>query len=245
MNRSASEQVSTSKQYVAALDSAQTNQEPTGDSHTMNNCKPLIIGIVGGSGSGKTVFAERLSKKLGPLAVSLSHDDYYKHLPSMTRAEADVYDFDSPDALDTHLLVEHLRALKMGRPIDVPSYDFAAHSRTDDARHVDPAPIILVEGLLIMSIPDLRSMLDLTIFIDVDPDVRALRRIERDCQERGTDLVRAINMYLNTSKPAHEKLVEPFKKEADIIIPNAMNDLALEVIAEGLINKHTSASSGS
>ncbi len=201
----------------------------------------LIVGITGGSGSGKSEFAKRLSKRLGPLAVSLSHDDYYKHLPSMTREEAEVYDFDSPDALDTHLLVEHLKTLREGHPVDVPSYNFADHARVEDARHVEPSPIIIVEGLLIMCIPELRSMLDLTIFIDVDSDLRVLRRIKRDCQDRGADLERAIHLYQSTSRPAHEKLVEPFKKTADIIVPDAMNDLALELIASGIESMQASA----
>ena len=117
---------------------------------------PCIVAITGASGSGKTSFAARLDERLGSAAVVLAHDDYYKHKPEMTYDEALVYDFDCPEALDTHLLVDDLRALKAGHAIEAPSYDFAAHARTDGARHIEPASVILVEGLLIMCIPELR-----------------------------------------------------------------------------------------
>lgn len=205
------------------------------DSKMSTNSKtPIVIGITGGSGSGKTTFAERLHAALSPDAAMLSHDDYYKHLPDMTYEEALAYNFDDPAAIDTHLLVEHLRQLKAGRAIEAPSYDFAAHARAEAARHVEPVTFILVEGLLIMADAALREMLDFVIFIDVDADTRILRRIERDCKERGADLSRAIKMYLDTTKPAHEIYVEPYKHVADIIIPNALDDRTIAVIAAGL-----------
>ena len=207
--------------------------EPTSPSDNLQH-KPLVVGITGGSGAGKTVLAERLSQRLGSSTALLAHDDYYKHMPHMTSQEADTYDFDSLDALDTHLLVEHLRALLDGKPAEAPIYDFATHSRASETRHVEPAPIILIDGLLIMCDPALRAMLDLVIFVDSDPDVRALRRIERDCRERGTDVERAVKMFLNTSKPAHDKYVEPFKREADIIISDAFNDVALDIVTSGI-----------
>ena len=197
--------------------------------------KPFVVGVTGGSGSGKTLFAKRLCERLGANAVGLSHDDYYKNLPSMTDEEALAYDFDSPDALDTHLLVEHLRALVRGEAIDVPDYDFASHSRVDGARHVEPAPIIVVEGMLVMCEPELAKLFDLTVFIDADPDIRVIRRFERDCRDRGADLSRAIKMYLGTAKPAHERYVEPCKAKADIVVRDASNDAALEVITQGVL----------
>lgn len=202
----------------------------------MTTCSktPIVIGIIGGSGSGKTTFAKRLHERLAPDTAVLSHDDYYKHLPNMTRAEALAYDFDDPAAIDTHLLVEHLRQLKAGRSIEAPSYDFATYSRTDASRHVEPVAFILVEGLLIMADATLRDMLDFVIFIDVDADMRMLRRIERDCRERGADRARAVKMYLDTTKPAHEAYVEPYKRMANIVIPDALDDQALAVIAAGL-----------
>jgi uridine kinase len=195
---------------------------------------PIVIGIIGGSGAGKTTFAERLHARLAPDAAVLSHDDYYKHRPDMTYEEALAYNFDDPAAIDTHLLVEHLRQLKSGCAIEAPSYDFATHARTDAARHVEPVAYILVEGLLVMADPALREMLDFVIYIDVDADTRTLRRIERDCKERGADLSRAIKMYLETTKPAHEVYVEPYKHAADIVIPDALDDEALEVVAARL-----------
>ena len=195
---------------------------------------PIIVGVTGGSGSGKTTFAKLLCALLAPDAAVLSHDDYYKHLPSMTREESIEYDFDNPAALDTHLLVEHLCLLKAGFPIETPTYDFATHARTDASRHVEPVAYILVEGLLIMADAALREMLDYVIFIDVDADTRMRRRIERDCRERGADHSMAIKMYLGTTKPAHETYVEPYKRAADIVIPDTLDDHALAAIAAEL-----------
>ena len=200
---------------------------------------PVIVGIAGGSGAGKTTLAARLLERFGPDAVALSHDDYYKHLPDMTPEEALVYDFDSPDALDTWLLVNDLRTLKAGRAVAVPSYDFAAHARTEGARHVEPAPVILVEGLLIMCDPELLDLFDLVVFVDAEPDVRALRRVARDCRERGATLERAIAMYLGTTKRAHDTFIEPFKKHADIVINDATSEAALDIVACRIASKRS------
>ena len=196
---------------------------------------PLVVAITGASGSGKTTFAERLSERLGRTSILISHDDYYKHFPEMTEEEAAVYDFDSLDALDNDLFVEHLGALKAGKTVEIPSYDFATHARIDGAKHVEPAPVILVEGLLIMADPILRELFDLVVYMDIDPDVRVLRRVERDCLERGADIARAVKMYLGTTKAAHEKYVEPYKSKANLVIPDGSDELALEVVAQGIL----------
>ena len=196
--------------------------------------KPVVVGITGGSGSGKTTFAKRLLAWFGADAIMLSHDDYYKNRPDMTTEEAAVYDFDCPEAFDTALLVKHLSDLKDGQSVAVPSYDFTTHARVDAVRVVEPAPVVLVEGLLIMCDPELLGMFDLVIYMDADADTKALRRIERDCRERGADLPRALNMYFGIAKPAYEKYIEPFKPQADIILSDALNDRSLEVVARGI-----------
>ncbi len=196
---------------------------------------PLVVAITGASGSGKTTFAERLSERLGRASILISHDDYYKHFPEMTEEEAAVYDFDSLDALDNDLFVEHLGALKAGKPVEIPSYDFATHARVHGTKHVEPAPVILVEGLLIMADPALRELFDLIIYMDTDPDVRVLRRVERDCLERGADIERAIKMYLRTAKTAQERHVEPYKSKANLVIPDGSDALTLELVAQGIL----------
>ena len=135
-------------------------------------------------------------------------------------------------AVEEDLLIEHLRLLKDGNPVDAPSDDFASHARTDAARHIDVVPVCLVEGMLIMCDPELRGLFDLTVFMDADADVRALRRIVRDCRERGADLERAVDMYLGTCKPAHERYVEPCKAMADIVIEDALQDASVEAVVE-------------
>jgi len=196
---------------------------------------PLVVAITGASGSGKTTFAERLHERLGHASVVISHDDYYKHRPDMTDEEAVFYDFDSLDALDNDLFIEHLGALKAGKPAEIPSYDFATHSRIDRDKHVEPAPVILVEGLLVIADPALRELFDLVIYMDSDSDVRVLRRVERDCLERGADIARAVKMYLGTTKAAQEKFVEPYKSKANLVIPDGSDRLTLEVVAQGIL----------
>ena len=194
---------------------------------------PIAIGITGGSGAGKTTFAGRLHAALAPDAVVLAHDDYYKHLPGMTHEEARAHNFDEPAALDTYLLVEHLRLLKAGFPIEAPSYDFVAHARDDAGRHIEPVAYILVDGLMILADDALREMLDYVIFIDVDAETRMRRRIERDCNERGIDHAEALKMYRDFAEPAHELYVEPYKHVANIVISDAMDDRTLAaVVAE-------------
>lgn len=196
---------------------------------------PIVVAITGASGSGKTAFAGRLNERLGHVSIVISHDDYYKHCPEMTDEEAAVYDFDCLDALDNNLLIEHLCALKAGKPVEIPSYDFATHSRVDGARQADPAPVILVEGLLIMADPVLRELFDLVIYMDSDPDVRVLRRLERDCLERGADIPRAVEMYLGTAKAAQEKYVEPYKSTANLVVLDGSDEITLEVVAQGIL----------
>ncbi len=198
------------------------------------SCKPLVVGVVGGSGSGKTTFAERLRSRLGADSVVISHDDYYKDMSHMTDEEAAVYDFDCPDAFETDLLVEHLRTLAGGKAVDVPSYDYATHARIDGFQRIEPVRVVIVEGILVMCDPALRSLFDITVFVDADDDTRLQRRIERDCRERGATLESAMQMYYEIAKPAHDKFVEPFKNDADMVIFDAMDQEALELVVAAI-----------
>lgn len=195
----------------------------------------LIIGIAGGSGSGKSTLTGLLKEHFGEAVTVMNHDDYYKAQDDVPFEERCRRNYDHPDAFDTDLLIEHLRALKAGQEIDCPVYDYPAHNRAKVTRRVCPAPVILVDGILILENRDLRSLFDIKIFVDTDADVRVLRRIRRDTKERGRSLESVINQYLGTVKPMHEAFVEPSKKYADFIIPSGgRNPVVLEMIVNRL-----------
>ena len=183
----------------------------------MNN---LIIGIAGGSGSGKTTLACRLKALFGEDEVRLiSHDSYYKRHDELPFEERCKLNYDHPDAFDNALLIYHLQELKAGRAIDCPVYDYADHNRSNEVQHIEPAPVLIVEGILPFVEPELCAMFDYKIFVDTDADERILRRLVRDVKERGRSLDSVINQYLTTVKPMHEAFVEPSKRNADIIVP--------------------------
>ena len=184
----------------------------------MNN---LIIGIAGGSGSGKTTLALRLKERFGEDEVRLiSHDSYYKRHDELPYEERCKLNYDHPDSFDTPLMVAHLRELRAGHPVQVPVYDYTIHNRSDKTVTVQPAPVIIVEGILIFDSPELCDLMDMKVFVDTDADERILRRLVRDVKERGRSLDSVINQYLTTVKPMHEAFVEPSKRNADIIVPN-------------------------
>ena len=192
----------------------------------------LIIGIAGGSGSGKTTLALRLKASFGEEEVRLiPHDSYYKRHDDLPYEKRCLLNYDHPDAFDNGLLIQHLHELKAGRGVDCPVYDYAIHNRSDQVRHIDPAPVLIVEGILPFTEPALLEMFDYKIFVDTDADERILRRILRDVKERGRSLDSVITQYRTTVKPMHEAFVEPSKRSADIIIPNGgENGPALEML---------------
>ena len=194
--------------------------------------RPVVIGIAGGTGSGKTTVAEAIVRRIGPEHIALiQQDSYYKdqsHLPMEERVRIN---YDHPDSLDTDLLIQHLKELLAGRPVEVPIYDFTTYTRTPHTRRVEPRPVILVEGILVFAEKALRDLFDIKIYVDADPDIRFIRRLQRDIAERGRTLESVIRQYLSTVRPMHLEFVEPSKRYADIIIPEGgFNTVALDMI---------------
>lgn len=181
--------------------------------------KPYVIGICGGSGSGKSTVVSKLLEKFAPDVMAIPHDNYYRDLSHLTEKERSGVNFDHPMALETELLVEHLKKLKKGEKIEGPDYDFVTHLRRENAVSVDAKRVILVEGILVFENKDLRDQFDLKVFVDTEADLRFIRRVERDMKERGRSFDSVVKQYLTTVKPMHDEFVEPSKKWADIIIP--------------------------
>lgn len=199
----------------------------------------ILIGIAGGTGSGKTTLADKVVDSFGNHEVSiLRHDNYYKRHDEMGYEERTKLNYDHPDAFDTELLCEHIKALKRGESIEMPVYDYSIHNRSDETICVNPAPVIVLEGILIFAEARLCELMDIKVFVDTDADVRILRRIVRDVKERGRSLDSVINQYLTTVKPMHEQFVEPSKRRADIIIPEGgENKVALDMLIQR-VRKH-------
>lgn len=200
----------------------------------MEKAKPVTLGIAGGSGSGKTTVADALLERVGQENIAVvAHDSYYKdlsHLPDNQRAEIN---FDHPDSLDTALMTQHIRMLQTGEAVHLPIYDFTRHLRTVETRTVESRPIILVEGILILAEASLRELCDIKIFVDIDPDVRFIRRLERDIRERGRSVESVVQQYMRTVRPMHLQFVEPSKRYADVIIPEGgYNTVAIDIVAE-------------
>ncbi len=194
--------------------------------------KGMIIGIAGASGSGKTLVAHTLYNKLGSdKVVIIQEDSYYKDLSHLPFEERTKFNFDHPDAFDHHLLVEHLKKLREGESIEHPLYDYTTHSRKKETQRVGPHQIIIIEGILILAIPELRELLDIKIYIDTPPDICFIRRLERDIQERGRTVDNVIRQYLETVRPMYLQFVEPSKRYADIIIPRGgKNIIAIDIV---------------
>ena len=190
-----------------------------------------VIGIAGGSGSGKSTFAARLREQFPDSVALISCDNYYRAHDDIPLEERRLLNYDAPEALEFDLMVSHLRALKRGEAVDCPVYDFALHNRSDKILRIDPKPVIIVDGILILSDPALRETFDLRIYVEADADERILRRARRDMEVRGRHIDDIMAQYLTTVKPMHEQYVEPSKKHADVILNGGMNPVALEIVA--------------
>lgn len=193
---------------------------------------PLVIGIAGGSGSGKTTVAQEILNRVGPSRIAfLQHDAYYKDLSGLPPTQRAAVNFDHPNSLETDLLTRHIEMLKNDQQVEVPIYNFATHSRTKETFSVVPRGVVLVEGILIFSEPDLRKIFDVKIFVDTDDDIRFIRRLERDIAERGRTTESVVKQYLSTVRPMHLEFVEPSKRYADVIIPEGgRNTAALDMV---------------
>lgn len=194
--------------------------------------RPVIIGVAGGSGSGKTTVVKEIVSRLGPDDVTvIQHDSYYKDRSSMTPEERAGVNYDHPDALETSLLVEDLRTLAKGESIQVPVYDFSTHTRTQDVVPLAPCKVMIVEGILVLADPDLRAQMAMRVFVDTDADIRMIRRLERDMTDRGRTLESVVNQYTETVRPMHLEFVEPSKRHAHIIIPEGgENFVAIDML---------------
>jgi uridine kinase len=198
---------------------------------------PVLIGIAGGTGSGKTTVARKLVGALPEGGAALvQHDWYYRDRSMLLPAERVAINFDEPDALENDLLLEHLSTLKSGRPVNCPQYDFATHTRLEETRHVAPRAFVIVEGILLFSVPTLCSVFDLRLFVDTDDDVRLIRRIKRDMLDRGRDIASIEEQYARTVRPMHRLHVAPSRSQAHLIIPEGgENETAIEVIVGRLL----------
>lgn len=191
----------------------------------------MVIGIAGGSGSGKTTLTNRLQQSFGGDVSVIYHDNYYKSHDDMPYEQRCLLNYDHPDAFDTDLMIEHLAALRAGQTVECPVYDFTVHNRAPQTVTLAPAPVLIVEGILIFQNRALRDLMDIKIYVDTDADVRLLRRLRRDVKKRGRSLDSVISQYLSTVKPMHEQFVEPSKRAADLIVlEGGRNDVALEMI---------------
>jgi uridine kinase len=197
-----------------------------------NKSTPLVIGVAGGSGSGKTTVADIVLNRVGRKRIAyLPHDAYYRELTALAPAQRSLVNFDHPDSLESEMLRDHILQLKQWKSVELPVYDFTTHSRTAETIHVEPKRVILVEGILIYADPELRKLFDVKIFVDTDSDIRFIRRLNRDITERGRTTEMVVNQYMSTVRPMHLEFVEPSKRYADVIIPEGgLNVVAMDMV---------------
>ncbi len=202
----------------------------------MNAEKPIVFGVAGGTASGKTTVARAILEAVGAEQIAyLPHDAYYQDMPHLSLEERTHQNYDHPNSLETKLMVKHIKKLLEWKPVNVPVYNFTTHRRMEETLLVEPSPIILVDGILIFTKRQLRELMDIKVYVDTDPDVRFIRRLERDIQERGRSLASVVEQYMETVRPMHLKFVEPSKRHADVIIPNGgLNRVAMEMVVARL-----------
>ena len=195
--------------------------------------EPYVIGIAGGTGSGKTTFSRELVATLMTnKIVYLSHDSYYRDQSNVPFSERVKTNYDHPDSLETDLMIKHIEMLRNFQPVDIPIYDFVEHTRAKETEHIEPQSVILIEGILIFAVKELRDLMDMKIFVDTDADIRFMRRLQRDIEERGRSVNSVCEQYINVVRPMHEAFVEPSKTFADIIVPHGgRNRAALDMVA--------------
>lgn len=189
----------------------------------------VIIGIAGGTGSGKSTFTNRIKRQFGDSVTVIYHDNYYRSQENIPFEERKTVNYDHPDSLETELLLEHLKQLKEGYPIDCPVYDYSQHNRSEKTVRIYPSPIIIVEGILLLADKRLRNLFDIKVYVDADADERILRRIARDMEERGRDFDNIMEQYLTTVKPMHNLFVQPTRAMADIVLNSGRNDVAFDL----------------
>ena len=196
----------------------------------------VVIGVAGGTGSGKSTLVKRLQEAFkNDDVATICHDFYYKAHPELTYEERTKLNYDHPDAFDTWLMVEHIKALKEGKAVECPTYSFVEHNRTDERVSVKPSKVIIVDGILIFENKELRELMDIKVFVDTDADIRLARRILRDVCERGRTMQSVIDQYTTTVKPMHEQFVEPSKRYADVIIPEGgFNSVAVSMLIQNI-----------
>ncbi len=192
--------------------------------------KMTLIGVAGGTGSGKSTFTNRIKNAFGDDVAVIYYDNYYKRQDHLTMEERRKVNYDSPDALETELLIEHLRLLKEGKPVECPVYDFSQHNRSNETVVIEPRKVLILEGILALENEELRNLMEIKVFVEADADERILRRVVRDVNERGRDVEDIARQYLDTVKPMHYIYVEPTKRLADIVINSGMNDVAFDLV---------------
>ncbi|KAA3665350.1 MAG: uridine kinase [Chloroflexi bacterium] len=202
----------------------------------MGDKKPIVFGVAGGTASGKTTVARAILEAVGASQIAyLPHDAYYKDMSHLSLEERSQLNFDHPNSLESKLMVKHIKRLLENKEVHVPVYDFTRHRRTEETVLVEPSPIVLVDGILIFTKRKLRELMDIKVYVDTDPDVRFIRRLQRDIQERGRSLDSVVSQYMDTVRPMHLKFVEPSKRYSDVIIPNGgLNRVAMEMVVSRL-----------